>query len=226
MSYRVYFELSAGLAHPIKAEPGTLARAIANVKKVEKILGFKITQYKDNPPRWERMTPAKGVSDKVWCDLAETHNNYVRQLYDQITEWEETPPENYETITIEDAQKFWYGLRLIHVPTASWTGDYYRDRMETVYNVMRGNETEGITFDADALTIEQASQVIALFAEYLDADDLRLEVPDGHDYLASSSDGGYCWCDCCGKPKTWEDTQDCEDKNCPFKDDDDGGWPT
>jgi hypothetical protein len=40
---------------------------------------------------------------------------------------------------------------------------------------------------------KQAAAVVTLFAEYLDDYDMRLDVPNGHDYLASSYNGGYDW---------------------------------
>ena len=86
------------------------------------------------------------------------------------------------------------------------------ERMEHVYEVLRGHESEGVTFDAKALTPKQAAAVIRMLEPYLDAHDMRLEVPRGYDYLASSDDGGYDWCithgavhpadgTCCRNPK-------------------------
>ena len=51
-----------------------------------------------------------------------------------------------------------------------------------------------MSFDEKPLAPKQAGNVIRLFEQYLDPDDLRLDVPVGHDALYSSSDGGYDWC--------------------------------
>ncbi|HEA67728.1 MAG TPA: hypothetical protein ENI07_13020 [Desulfobacterales bacterium] len=82
---------------------------------------------------------------------------------------------------------------------------------------MRGQESDGITFDEiPPLTPEQAGQVIVLFSEYLDTADIRLEVPRGHNRLASSDDGGYLWCEKCGAV-TYEDAEDCDTDGCPLR---------
>jgi hypothetical protein len=91
--------------------------------------------------------------------------------------------------------------------------------MEHLYEVMRGRESNGVTFDVKPLTEKQAAQVINLFSEFLDPDDLRLNVPDGRDYLASSADGGYEWCDKCFKPIAEDDTS-CRRRKCPLREED------
>ncbi len=52
------------------------------------------------------------------------------------------------------------------------------------------------------------------YLSYLDAHDLRLEAPMGCDYLASSSDGGYVWCEKCGAV-TEEHLLQCKRRGCP-----------
>lgn len=126
-----------------------------------------------------------------------------------------TPPS--EMLTPEDARTFWYGLQSLEVPIGRWTSDYYRARMEHLYEVMRGRENEGVTFDAKRLSPKQAAAVMNIFSTYVDPGDLRLDVPNGHDYLASSSDGGYEWCEKCG-PAHPDDAQVCRRKACPIRD--------
>ena len=124
-------------------------------------------------------------------------------------------PIETEELTREGAQTFWHGLVDIPVPVERWTGDYYRERMEHLYEVMRGKENEGVTFDEKPLTPRQAAVVVRIFATYLDGGDLRLDVPNGYDYLASSSDGGYDWCEKCG-PAHPDDSRACRKKGCPI----------
>lgn len=219
MSYHVFFEFSVGLESPIHAPKGTLAKILAHVKEVEESLGFEVEQYKDNPKHWKSTTPPEGVSDKVFCKVAEEHNCFVRWLYDAISNWQESPPVDGETITPEDAVKFWHGLQIIDVPSHRWTSDYYRSRMEALYEVMRGRESEGVTFDEKPLTPRQAAQVINLFSVFLDPDDLRLDVPKDCDYLASSADGGYVWCEKCKGAVTDDHARQCRKRGCPLRDD-------
>jgi hypothetical protein len=124
-------------------------------------------------------------------------------------------PAETEELTPEGAQTFWHGLVDIDVPPQRWTSDYYRERMEHLYEVMRGKEHEGVNFDEKPLTPKQAASVIRLFETYLDSHDLRLDVPNGYDYLASSSDGGYEWCEKCG-PAHPDDADACRKKGCPI----------
>lgn len=216
MSYSVFFDFSSGLNKSILVASDTLKKVLAQVQHIESALGYETTQYRDNPKRWKNTKAKDGVSDKVLCETAEQHNGFVRWLYHAFNEWNENPPKKAETITPKDAEKFWHGLQIINVPPERWTGDYYRARMESLYEVMRGLEGEGVTFDEKALTPRQAAQVINLFSEYLDKEDLRLDVPLGHDYLASSSDGGYEWCEKCGAI-TYEDAVDCRKRKCPLR---------
>lgn len=216
MSYHVFFEFSQGLSRPIKAKPGTLEKILTHVRHVEKTLGYKTSQYMDNPPHWESTVPIDGVTDKVFCKTAEDHNIFVRWLYDRLAEWSEKPPNPSEEITPEDAKQFWHGLRLIEVPWQRWTRDYYVARMQCLYEVMRGNDCEGISFDEKALTPEQCSAVMNLFSQYLDTHDSRLAVPRGCDYLAASDDGGYEWCEKCGAV-TYDDAMNCEEKDCELR---------
>lgn len=249
MSYRVFFDLSSGLAASILVPAGTLAAFQEHVQRVERLLGLETTKYLDNPAHWRTTTPKKGVTDELFCKVASAHNRWVRWVYRLLGDWsqatmEKPPlggwyennfrqpseesfrfmPNNYgkppappETMTPADAQTFWHGLRQIEVPAERWTSDYYRDRMEHIYEVLRGREHEGVTFDSKGLSPKRAAAVINVFSEFLDSHDLRLDVPNGHDYLASSSDGGYDWCEKCG-PAHPDDARVCRRKACPIQD--------
>jgi ribosomal protein L40E len=155
------------------------------------------------------------IEDKILCETAEMHNDFVRDFYEDLAKWAETPPIEFEELTNDEFQKILPGLETITVKPERWTGNYYTKRMEVLYDVMRGIETEGITFDEKKLTPKQASAVIVLFSEFLDNDDRSLRVPNGRDYLASSYDGGYWWCEKCGAT-TYDDAERCRKRKCPY----------
>ena len=214
--YHVFFSMSTGLKEPITVPKGTLKEIKERVALTEKTLGLETEQYKDNPKHWRNTTPKKGVSDEILCDVAEEHNRFVRWLYNSFEDCSKTPATDGEIITPEIATTFWHGLTLIEVPAHRWTGDYYQARMEALYEAMRGREGEGVIFDSKSLTIRQAADVINLFSQYLDLDDIRLDAPKDLDQLKSSADGGYEWCDKCGAV-TWEHAEICRKRGCPLK---------
>jgi len=214
MSYKVYFDLSRGLRTPLHVPTGTLKRIRRHVAKVESTLGYETERYLNNPRYWKTTKPI--VSDKVFCEIAEKHNRFVRCLWDDFCKWSSDPEMGEEIISCKAAAKFWHALRFIDVPQERWTADYYRARMESLYEVMRGRESEGVNFDEDPLTERQAAMVILLFSAFLDGHDLRLDVPKDHDRLESSDDGGYVWCDKCGAVDP-DDLYDCDDPECPLR---------
>lgn len=223
MSYHVYFAFSTEIKKAIRVPKGTLEQCLKHVKTVEDTLGLETTQYKDNPPYWKSTTPKEGVTDELFCQTASNHNRFIRYLYKNLEEWSKTilTGKDSERLTPKDAARFWHGLQMIDVPVERWTRDYYRERMEHLYEVMRGNNSEGVTFNATkSLTTKQAAAVILLFSEYLDKHDLRLDVPNGHDLLKASYDGGYTWCEKCG-PVDEDDVEaqisHCRRKKCPIK---------
>lgn len=218
MSFAVFFGFSQGLSEPLRAPKGVLKEIIENVGETERALGLKARRYKDNPAHWQNKAEAlRRVDDKTLCRVVGDHNRFVRNLYARMQEWFENPVEGGEVISPEDARQFWHGLELLDVPAHRWTADYYRERMEHLYEVMRGRESEGVTLDAKPLTVKQAAAVVRLFEQYLDPADLRLDVPKGADYLASSYDGGYEWCEECCEPMEYEDAQQCRKRGCPLR---------
>ena len=216
MSFRVYFSMSSGLSKSLSVPEGTLKEIMSRIRFTEFSLGFVTEQYKDNPNRWLNTEPKDGVSDDLFCEVAENHNDHVRRLYDLFAECEKNPVEGGEVITPEDAREFWHGLQIIDVPPHRWTRDYYVERMRAFYEVMRDGKSEGMTFDAEALSPVQADGVINLFASLLDRFDVDLAVPRDRDYLAARDDGGYEWCDKCGAV-IYEDALRCCTENCPLK---------
>lgn len=220
MSVHVFFAFSSGLSKPIVVPKGTLASITAHIESVEKTLGLKRTQYRDNPVHWDTSDPAyragfPDVDDETLCETIAEHNSWVRWLYDKFAQWAEDEVEHGEAITPDDARSFWHGLQLLTVRPERWTADYYRNRMEHFYEVMRGRQQEGVTFPGPKLSPRQAAAVVWLF-DFLDPFDLRLDVPKGCDYLASSYDGGYDWCSRCGAVEP-DYVNNCRKRGCPVQ---------
>lgn len=209
MSVCVFFGFSTGFNRPLHCPKGTLASIRKHVAEIEELLDLKVTSpgegnikaYGPNcGGHWDHWDPAyragwPEVDDEVLCETIGKHNAWVRWIYDHTAKWAaEESSSKTEIITPEMGATFWHALSILEVRPDRWTKEYYRARMEHLYAVMRGLENEGDTFNAKALTPQQAGAVIGLFEQFLDPGDARLEVPVGHDYLASSDDGQYSWC--------------------------------
>lgn len=224
MSYRTWFEFATGLSKAMTVPPGTKAALVAHVEDVERTLSIERTKFEDNPVHWDthfKKNLFSAVSDQVLCDTVEKHNRWVRRMYRQFAEWSEKPPTPGETLTPEDCAAFWFGFELLRVPVARWTREFYRARMNNVYDQLRGIESEeGGSLDAPKLTPKQAAAVICVFSQYLDLHDLRLDVPHGHDYLASSYDGGYDWCGTCARAMHPDDVGSCRRRKCELRKED------
>lgn len=207
---------AAGLAKPIKVPKGTKEQIASHFTEVESKLDMQ-TPGGGGKWHWYNLRDAVSRADsELLCEVAADHNWFVRWLYDRLGEWSKKPVKGGETLTPNFMKRYWDGLTEIDVPAEKWTADYYRARMEHLYEVMRGRESEGVTFDEKPLTQRQAAQVINIFSTYLDVGDLRLDVPRGCDYLASSYDGGYEWCEKCGAVLP-EDADCCRKRNCPLR---------
>lgn len=210
--YFVYFDLSEGLSRSIVVEPGFIESVDEHIKVVERALGYCIVrQLEDGRFLWRKIL-RPGVSDDVLCDVARRHNDWVRHVYYRFDKWSESPPVDGVELTPERAAAFWPALEFIDVPVNQWSQGYYINRMEHLFDVMTGNESEGVTFGADALTPQQAGAVVVLFSEFLDSHDTRLDVPDGCDYLTDD----YDWCEKCGKCIDRDD-MGCAEKGCPVR---------
>lgn len=170
---------------------------------------------------WAWNHPSGPLFDDLVCATVDWHNDWVRGLYADFTSWSKVPVKDGEKITPKQGRTFWHALRLLEVPVTRWSRSYFLRRMESLYQVMRGRDDEGVSFDEEPLTQQQAAAVIKLFGQYLDVHDLRLDVPrgldgEGYDYLASSYDGGYVWCENCGPmhPDVWEGCS--KGRDCPL----------
>jgi hypothetical protein len=214
----VYFTFAAGLSAPLTCPKGTLAKIQQHVRETEEVLRLKTTKYLDNPPHWDHFAWREVVpelDDKVLCGAVSEHNAWVHRIYGKFAKWSATPPGGEtETITPEQAQTFWHGLEELTVEPERWTADYYRERMNAMYDVLRGRETEGTTLGADPLTAEQADAVIGLVSVYLDTHDIRLSVCKGEDHLTDSD--GYMWCSRCGAINSDDAIQTDDNELCPY----------
>lgn len=215
MSYHVLFNMSTGLSSPITVPKGTLDKILAHVQDIEQTLGYETVQYKNDTKGWKTTDPKAGVSDETFCQVVEQHNAFIRQLYRDFGGFSEKPAIDGELITPKQSTAFWHGLITIEVPLERWTEEYFRARMDDLYETMRGRG-EFVTFDSKPLTIRQAADVIGLFSAFIDKWDLRLDVPIPCDSLASSSDGGYIWCERCGAV-TEDHAEKCTKRKCPIK---------
>lgn len=181
--YHAFFDFRAGLKQPLSVCEGHFQSLLNDIASVEQRLGLVREDQGDNVARW-KSNSFDDISDDVLCDTAQKHNQWVRELYNY---WA-SKPDGPETLSPEMAQQIWHALTFIRVPPRRWTADYYRHNMERLFDVMVTGERDGISFDVDTLTSEQAGQVVLLFSEFLDTHDIRLAVPDGLDFLADSYD--------------------------------------
>lgn len=226
MSFDVQFDFSTGLSQPLQVPKGTKVAYLKHVASIEETLGLKRTKNTpESAPYWDHWDKAyragwPKVDDKLLCETIEAHNTWVRRVWDDFIRWTEGPVSDGEVLTPEDAAEFWPGLTRLTVRPDRWTADYFRARMEAIYETMRGRQSEGMHFDAGKLTVKQAAAVIQLFDQYLDPSDLRLDVPHGRDYLASSYDGGYDWCGKCFRAIAPGDQYACWRRACELKEQD------
>jgi hypothetical protein len=221
MSVRTWFMFATGLAEPLSVPVGTKAAMIAHVENIERVLGIKRTTFENNPTHWDTHFDKglfAGVSDEVLCETVEHHNTWVRCTYRDFAKWSAAPVENGEQLAPADCELFWFGCQELTVPVDRWTRQYYVARMDHVYDVLRGRESEeGVRLDAPKLTPKQAAAVIRVFGEFIDLHDMRLDVPHGHDYLASSYDGGYDWCGDCARAMHPDDIGLCKRRKCELR---------
>jgi hypothetical protein len=241
MSFHVFFSFSWCLAKTLTVPAGTKQQALDHVNEVQRLLNLKLDPpgegnikaygelYPSSWNMWKLADRWKDIPDERLCETVEKHNRWVRSMYEDFGQYAETPFVaapfvGTEQLTPADAREFWHGLTILDVPVERWTREYYRARMEALYETMRGRPEQGMEFDAKRLTQQQANAVIRLFEQYLDLHDLGLEVVQrpgrgfkGLDVLASSYDGGYDYCDGCYKSIDPDSIGDCKRRNCPLK---------
>lgn len=199
MSFKVFFSLSTGFKCDLYFRKGTYDRILKHVNDTERRLGIR-REYYNGDCRWNHWPlVAKEIDDKEYCDAVECHNAMVQYFYSECCEATNEPTEKRpDRITPDMAKNLFIGLSELDVPPERWTRGYYQNRMEAMYQTLRGNPTEGMSIDSEPLSLKQARDVIVLFAQYLDKNDIRLDVCKGQDELTDSYSEGYFWCAKCG----------------------------
>ena len=209
---------SVGLIDTIFAPPGTLVDIQREIDQLQSGLGLRAVRYRDNPPHWGNIEAAiaEVPDDDILCDGVADHNQWVFWMHERLAAWRKSPVPDGAILTPEGSREWVYVLSLLSVPPARWTPKFYRHRMDHAFEVLRGRENEGVTFDAAPLTVAQTAAVIALFSAWLDPADLRLEVPRGEDRLWDQAE--YEWCDRCGAV-TPRSAERCRKRSCPVRED-------
>lgn len=203
---KTYFELSSGLAQPIKVPAGTHKSLQKHFEDVTQKLRLVVASRKDGSTYWNSRTPDEKISNDVAGKAVLEHNRFVRQLFDDLAKWSKSPPdEEYEELTPELARTIWYGFSLLSLTHDRWVEDVYVEEMEILFDVMQGHERDGIDFGEAPLSKEQAAAVIGLFSCYFDRDDVRLTLPNNRDFLVTTDD--YYWCPSHGAWH-WEDVEE------------------
>jgi hypothetical protein len=196
-SFCVFFTFSSGINEVMKVPVGTCDSILKHVETVTKKGGLKIIKYRDNPYHWESCEPSKDLDNLTVSNLVRNHNSWVERLYINMNLWSKTSPKESEDMTPEFMKSIWYGLSMLRLPICRWSGDFYKEEMQRIFDVMRGEFDIGIDWGETPLTPKQAMGVIHLFEVYLDENDVRLELPDGWtDRLLDADE--YEWCDKCG----------------------------
>lgn len=220
MPYETMFSLAVSVASPMRVPEGTIARIEEQIAATEQALGFEREKYRDNPERWMSHNVSRDIDDRKACEAVAKHNQFVVWLFRRMEAWGKSPPDkDAEVLTVERSAELFPFLVQIRLSPDRWSGDFYQERMDEFYEVMRGRATNGISFGAKSLTPQQADAVVTLFAEHLDLHDIRLAVPKGRDYLARSDDGGYSWCEKCCAAIAECDIGSCGKRRCPLAED-------
>lgn len=190
--YHILFNFSEGLKETIRVPKGTIEELKAWIEEVTEKLGLEVTQYLDNPKHWANYEPDKSIANDIASDYVERHNNKVMRFYFDLQNWAENPESDYEELTPEIAETFWYGLQTLRLPFHRWSRDYYVSEMKHLFDVMTNGHSKEVTWDTKKLTLKQAASVIHLFADYLDYHDVRLELPYKQSFLVTGDK--YYWC--------------------------------
>jgi hypothetical protein len=192
-SYHTCFMFTSGIKDTMKVPVGTCEKIREHVERITEECSLKVKQFEDNSLYWERYEPAECVDNDTASCLVRFHNNWVEWLHGRLETWSKNPPKKYEEMTPEFVETVWHGFFKLQLPFDRWSAEYYQEEMQRLFDVMRGEEDDGIIWNGDPLTPRQAAEVIHLFDTYLDKHDVRLELPQGWDDHLLNSDE-YDWC--------------------------------
>jgi hypothetical protein len=204
MSYTFGLNLAQGIIKDITVPKGTKESIWKHIETMEKDIPHLIKVENENYIRWETHNIFKDI--KTWdkendrlCSVILDHNNFCWKIHNLLGKCSETTIDgDNEILTNDEFVKFIYGLQTINVEPERWSREYFLAEMNDIYEVLRGRDCKGRFLDCEPLSIKQCSQVFTLFSEYLDNDDMRLNIPKGYDELMESDsyDGnGYFWCE-------------------------------
>ena len=187
---KYYFGLQ-GLSQTIMVPVGTCKAIETHFEEVTQKLDLEITQRDGLSRHWTQFTPPKHIPHRVASETVFAHNRYVRQLYDDLDKWILNPPkEDYEEMTPQWAKKHWYGFSTLSPPYDYWV-QVHVGKMQVIFDALQGASND-IIFPANPLTSKQAVEVIRLFSEYFDKDDIQLELPNNYTFLVTSDECYWC----------------------------------
>lgn len=251
MSDHVYFEFSTGFSKPVQVPKGTLNLIWNSIQHTEHVLGLRrkptyTPEGEPQRPGWSWDSPERAMLDMAgtyadtstpqwWLhnrqrdqkirEMGETvigHNEFVRDLYHDLTRWHdrEWNPGESETITVEQSRDFWGGLRILEFPRELWDREFYTYHMEHLHALLTTGESKGVVLDCEPFDATAAEALIHLFDAELDqwGFDARFAIPldadlRPYDFIRSSYDGGYERCARCGPINDSDVLQRCH--KCP-----------
>lgn len=236
MSYHVFFSFSTSFNKPQRVPKGTLERILDRIEYTERTLGLKRTpaytpEGEPQRPGWhwrdtethmlaeagtktDSSLPQWWLSDRereariaTMAAAVRLHNDEVRSLYRDLSEWQKRKWKRGETerITVEQSVEFWGGLEILEFPRELWDREHYTAHMEHLHELLTTGESRGTSLNCKPFNAKQADALINLFENEIDqwGFDARFSVPldenlKPYGLIASSYDGGYDWCSKCG----------------------------
>jgi hypothetical protein len=236
MSYHVFFSFSTSFSKTQRVPKGTLERIWDRIKYTEETLGLKreltyTPKGEPQRPGWYWRTPAEDMLSKAgpkidttlqqwWMEdrkrdariaamanAVRLHNDEVRWLYRDLSEWQKRKWKRGEAehITVDQSVEFWGGLQILELPRELWDREHYTDHMEHLHELITTGSSRGVSLDCKPFNAKQAGALIMLFEDEIDqwGFDARFSIPldarlKPYDEIRSSYDGGYYWCSKCG----------------------------
>lgn len=137
--------------------------------------------------------------DEAICEFASEQCKLVEMAYDMVQKATPEPTtENTALLTQGDFKAILPMLKQVDVPIERWSKDYHRERMDEVYEILRGRPTDKVSWEIPPLTEEQAAGVVWLIDVVLGVDRHQndLAVCKGQDHISDTNE--YHWCEKCG----------------------------
>lgn len=236
MSYHVFFSFSTRFSKAQRVPKGTLARILDRIKHTEETLGLKreltyTPEGEKQRPGWHWRGTQRSMLETAGPEVDRTlsqwhlkdrerdaliecmsqavlrHNDYVMQLYEDLTKWQgrRWKRGEAETITVPQSVEFWGGLQILEFPRELWTRNHFTEHMQHLHELLTTGESRGVSLDCKPFNPKQASALLKLLEDELDQwnFDMRFDIPldenlKPYDMIVASYDGGYDWCERCG----------------------------